>query len=126
MEQQEVEHSRVIPGYEKYTVDKTGIVYGRYQRPITPRKRNNGQVCVDLYTKDGSRISVSLSRCVALAFLGVPEEGMRAIHIDGDANNNTLENIRWGTQKEVMQNASKLGKLSGPKVRKLKFDKPAN
>lgn len=113
-----MEHEvREIPGYEKYSVDKTGVVYGRYKRPVKPRIRANGQVCVDLYTKDGGRISVGVARCVALAFLG-PPDGRQAMHKDGDKDRNILDNIKWASRQEIMQSASKRGVLSGKRTKR--------
>lgn len=45
--------------------------------------------------------NMKIHRLVCEAFYGpAPFEGAVVIHIDEDATNNKIENLRWGTQKE--------------------------
>lgn len=102
----------IIPGYSRYMVTRDGVVFGRYGREIQPRSKESGQVFVDLYRDDGKRVSVTVSRCMALGFLG-PANGREAMHKDGIQSHNTLDNIKWGTRHEIIDNMRKRGKLNG-------------
>lgn len=50
--------------------------------------------------KDGKPQGWLVHRLVALAFLGIPKEGMTVNHIDGDRSNNRVENIEWLTLED--------------------------
>ena len=42
-------------------------------------------------------------RIILIAELGLPPEGMEAMHIDADKSNNCISNLRWGSHSENMQ-----------------------
>lgn len=51
-------------------------------------------------TKDGVGAKFSVHRLVLEAFVGLRPAGMECLHGDGVKTNNTLANIRWGTNPE--------------------------
>jgi hypothetical protein len=68
--------------------------------------------------KDGVRYSQSLQVWVWSAFNGrLPAESEWVIHVDGDINNNRLENLRLGTQSDVGRMVYR--KTGGPYARGL-------
>lgn len=73
--------------------DKTG-----YIKKPTLNKRN-GYLVVDLY-KNNQGEKVPIHRLVAEAFIPNSENKLTVDHIDGDRQNNSIENLRWATYGE--------------------------
>lgn len=104
------EEWRAIPGYEgAYEVSSLGRVRsltrvtdrGRKWRGrlMTPCPLNNDYLIVTLW-KDGRQRSPLVHRLVLSAFVGPPDEGTEAMHLDGDRTNNAITNLSWGTHAE--------------------------
>lgn len=55
--------------------------------------------------RQGKSISLSLHRCVAIAFLGSPREGQEVNHKDGNPQNNQVDNLEWCTRSENIKHA---------------------
>ena len=102
---------RVIPGWDRYEVSDTGrvrsrdMVVGAKGGAIATRKgrelllvrKTNGYWAVTL-TDGKNRRQEVVHRLVALAFHGpAPYDNAHVLHGDGDKNNNTVDNLRWGT-----------------------------
>lgn len=56
-----------------------------------------------------TRKSLWIHRAVLLAFIGEPEPGQIARHLDGDPTNNHLGNLAWGTPAENNADMSRHG-----------------
>lgn len=83
-----------------YEVSSLGEVRNaKTQRVLKPGTQEYGHQYVML-SNSGKRKKRYIHRLVLLAFVGTPLEGQEALHIDGDATNNQLENLRWGTRQE--------------------------
>lgn len=50
-------------------------------------------------------------RLIALAFMGECPSGMEVCHNDGDPTNNNINNLRYGTRKDNMDDQRRLGTL---------------
>lgn len=101
-----------IPGYEgEYQASSKGQI--KSLKRMVPCK--GGYRCVSerllkQHIKDKcGHLGVSLRarnqgfcvyRAVALAFIGVPEEGQEVLHINGNPKDNRPENLRYGTRRE--------------------------
>lgn len=83
-----------------YEVSNLGEVRSaKTKRVLKPGTQKSGHLNVFL-CNNGKRKKRYVHRLVLLAFVGPPLEGQEALHIDGDATNNQLENLRWGTRQE--------------------------
>jgi len=102
-----------IPGWPGYFVTPAGDVWSRKpgRRPVLLRQYTNpwGYAWVGL--KDGRRRrSAYVHRLVLESFVGPPEDGQQARHIDGDNTNNHLVNLAWGTHAENIRDKVAHGK----------------
>lgn len=101
---------RPIPGHAKYEVSITGLVrswkkYG--DRPIPHLLKladHNGYPRVQL-----SRSRALVHHLVLAAFVGPLPEGLLRRHIDGNSENNRLENLAYGTASENMLDRARHG-----------------
>ena len=62
---------------------------------------------------DNVRRSIKVHRLVYMTFVGDIPQGYQIDHIDGDASNNNLENLRCVTPKENSNNPNTVWKLKG-------------
>lgn len=69
---------------------------------ITVNKRNRCYVSIQ---KDGKRENCLVHRLVAKAFLPNPLNLPEVNHLDGDTQNNAVENLEWCTKKHNCQHA---------------------
>ena len=89
---------RKITGFENYSVDEAGNVYFRGNE-INQYKLENGYKQVALYNATGKHHKY-VHRLVAEAFIDNPENKPQVDHIDGNRENNNVENLRWCSNKE--------------------------
>lgn len=119
-----------IPGFDDYMINKKGDVYYKGGFGVR-KKRPSGYISVTL-AKNGYYI-VHLNkkiyyvhRLLAETFIENPENKKEVDHIDGNPRNNNLDNLRWATHKENLNNSvsvererlSHIGKESNIKGRK--------
>lgn len=99
-----------VEGYEgKYMVSNIGKVksldYHRTgkEKIMKPRKDKKGYLYVGLY-KNKKEKWVSVHRLVAAAFIPNPENKPCIDHINTIKDDNRVENLRWATPKENVNN----------------------
>lgn len=102
-------------------VSKNGIVC-RYDEKTdklkvlsqSRNKHGSNYMRVGLYDdKDGKMHSVKVHRLVYMTFVGDIPDGMQIDHIDGNALNNNLKNLRCVSPKENSNNPNTVWKLRG-------------
>ena len=94
-----------------YIIDDMGkirnINTGNY---IKINKNHNGYMRVSLMKKSGGTTSIQYHRLLMMLFK--PTENMEKLqinHIDGNKENNTLDNLQWVTPQENIHHAIKTG-----------------
>lgn len=97
-----------IPGHSHYRVSNQGRVWSERRerckgglKKLT--KDSFGYLCCNL----GRGNLLRAHTLVLLAFTGAPGYQQEALHWDGCRTNNRLENLRWGTRKENMEDYSR-------------------
>lgn len=73
------------------------------------RAGQRGYRVVKICAPDGSRRMRYIHDLVLEAFVGPRPRGLYGLHWDDDVDNNTLPNLRWGTQRENMEDAKRNG-----------------
>lgn len=101
----------VFTGYPGYYVSTNGYIsgpgsLGRREPHILKSYSNDeyGHQVVDLYI-NGKRIHEYVHRLVAKAFIPNHKNYPEVCHIDGDPNNNSVLNLKWGTHADNMNDA---------------------
>lgn len=95
-----------FPEHEEILISNLGNVYKKVvkerNKPIkfkqlaTHHTDNQFNKYVYFYCyKDGKAHKYSLSRAVATLFLNKPKNTTIVIHLDGDNNNNNVNNLKW-------------------------------
>lgn len=113
-----------IEGYEGlYQVSNLGRVKsklrkGRILKPINTKKYYSVILCKNSTTKE-----IYVHRLVAYAFIPNPQNKPFINHIDGNKQNNYVENLEWCTQSENCRHAYKIGLNKGRSKPVFQFNK---
>ena len=122
---------KTILGFPGYAVSKDGRVWSNTRKSfhkghvlkgrwLKPYIDSYGYFQVSLQKK-GRRICRLISRLVLETFVGLRPKGTQCRHLDGNNQNNHLENLCWGTPKENAQDSIRHGtngvKLNEEQVR---------
>lgn len=121
-----------VVGYEGiYQVSNIGqikrILAAQGAQPnklLSPTVEGSGYLCVHLY-KNRKTTTHRIHRLVLQAFIGSPPSSKHeARHLDGCRTNNNINNLKWGTRSENVQDAIKHGTAAiGTKNAGAKFTK---
>jgi hypothetical protein len=90
-----------VRSVERVVVTSSGISRRLPGVTLRPGIRHGGHLQVAL-SRGGSVVSRKVHQLVLLTFRGSAPEGHGSRHLDGNAQNNTLANLVWGTQGENM------------------------
>ena len=103
-----------IPGYGGlYQISTDGIVFSDKRQGSQGGIRSQytdkqGYKRVSL-TKDGKTRSYLIHTLIALTFLGERPKAVEVCHKDGDKNNNTVQNLYYGSRSENSQDSVRHG-----------------
>lgn len=98
-----------IPGFPGYYATRDGRITGRNGRVMKPAM-DGGYYKINMTLPSG-RFKASVHRLVALTYLPNPDNKPLVDHINTDTLDNRVENLRWVTQKDNMNNTVTLGKM---------------
>ena len=123
-----------VPNHDGYMVNSLGEVWSknrtveknlkgkRYVVTLKGKKLKAWESNAYLYCSLGCGTKCGVHRIVCMAFHGVPRnKNLEAAHLDGNAHNNTPENLAWATRLENEQMKIQHGTLSKGKAH---FGKP--
>lgn len=97
-----------IPGYEGlYQVSTLGRI--KSNRSIKSLHIDKGGYLTVWLCKDSIQKNYKAHRLVALAFIPNPENKATVNHIDGNKQNNCVENLEWATHSENINHANRTG-----------------
>lgn len=97
------------PHNTNYLVGQDGTIYSKhYKKMLNPKKNHDGYLRIQIWKNRKCRF-VGVHRVVAETFLPNPENKPFVNHIDGDKQNNRVENLEWCTQKENINHAWNTG-----------------
>jgi len=109
---------RVIEGFPNYVIDREGNVISlnyndkrgnkRKSQVIKQSINNDGYKIVRLTNEDGYK-NLGVHFLVAKTFIPNPDNKETVNHIDGNKENNKVENLEWSTRSEQMYHAYNLG-----------------
>ena len=89
-----------IEDYPRYFVSRDGNVYSlRSTKYLKPIKKNTGYLYVFLYNHKGMKKHY-IHLLVLNAFRGRKPEGYESRHLDGNNQNNHINNLEWGTRRQ--------------------------
>ena len=91
----------------KYEVSNLGNVRNKKTKAILSQENTgNGYLCVGLQMDNGVYKKTRVHRMVAMTFLEFQrtEERNEVDHINGNKSDNSVDNLRWCTHKENMNN----------------------
>lgn len=90
---------KAIQNYDNYEVSSFGRVKNKKTERILKPSCKGGYLSLGL-TQNGKKLSISLHRLVANAFIENPEDKPQVNHIDKNRSNNNIGNLEWTTALE--------------------------
>ena len=113
-----------IENYPEYYIGKNGSVYStKSSKYLKPIKKNTGYLYVFLYNH-GSMKKRYIHLLVLNAFKGRKPEGYESRHLDGNNQNNHINNLEWGTKKQNINDKWEHGTMPIPHESKFTKLKP--
>ena len=98
---------KLVDGFDMYEVSTHGQVRSFHNnkdgRIVKQYLNHNGHYYYDFCT-NGNRYKSLVSRCVAIAFIPNPLNLPCVSHIDKNLQNNNVNNLRWCSYNQIMQN----------------------
>lgn len=88
-----------------YTVDRSGNVFNKDGHRMAQHPGGNNDYLQAVLCSNGKPKSFLVHRLVAIHYIDNPEDKPYVNHIDGDKQNNKVENLEWSTPSENMHHS---------------------
>lgn len=96
----------IINGYAPYKIDTNGVVYKRNGQPMKYSINPKGYCIVNFYINH-KRIGFGIHQLVARQFIPNNDKTKNQVnHIDGNKQNNRVDNLEWVTNQENAEHAT--------------------
>lgn len=106
---------RDIPDYPGYRVSSQGTILSlKSNKLLKPLTSRSGHQHVFLYDGHGRSDKIRIHRAVLLVFVGPCPQNCECRHLDGNPENNTIENLKWGTKQENVNDRRRHGRMPIP------------
>lgn len=107
----------VIPEIKPYyIISNFGRVYNIYLERYTYGYNCSGYSLLELRLKNGESRYLCIHRLLMLTFCPIENsENLQVNHIDGNKQNNNINNLEWCTSYENVQHAIRIGLTQHPK-----------
>ena len=102
-----------IPGLPGYEISIYGDVY--FKGDVSGKLRRRSGICAQHRNRlgymtvginiNGVKKRMFVHRLLAITYIENPENKKEIDHIDGNPSNNSLDNLRWATHKENLNNS---------------------
>lgn len=95
-----------IPGHTPYRINASGVVLGRWGKPLKPRivrpsrRGNLPYIQAALYDGKGNVCMRYVHNLMLEAYVGPRPAAHEARHLNSDSLDNALTNLAWGTRAE--------------------------
>ena len=97
---------KILDEYPHYKIYPDGKVYSiKLKKYISGHKNKRGYYAFTLYDAEGRRKHKGLHQLLAMAFIPNIHNHEVVRHLDDNKDNNSLDNLKWGTIKENIQDA---------------------
>jgi len=103
---------KTIPNFENYAATKDGRIWSKKSEKWLKPQRWGNYLRVSLFRKK-KVYQVSVHRIILETFVGKCPKNMGCRHINNNPRDNRISNLRWGTQKENIQDQVKHRTHSG-------------
>lgn len=99
-----------IPHIPNYFACEDGHIYNASGRKLKPRPQRDGYLMISIWQKgEGKSKNLTVHRLIALTFIENPDNLPCVNHIDGDKQNNKVENLEWVTYSRNSKHSFELG-----------------
>lgn len=98
-----------IQNFEDYTISVDGKIFSKRKNKYLKQTINKNGYCKVTLQKDKNKKMFSVHRLVANAFIPNCYNLPQVNHINGNKQDNRVENLEWVTAKENMNKAVKIG-----------------
>jgi len=93
-----------IEGFENYVVFEDGVIINMNKgKLLKPQRNSKGYESVGLY-KDSKKKKLLISRLIAKAYIPNTDNKPEVDHINRIKHDNRVENLRWATKRENLEN----------------------
>ena len=111
-----------LKGFKNYSINEKGQVRNDITNKIKNVyvNKNNNYLTVDLW-EDNKSYKKTIHRLIAETFIPNPLNKPTVDHIDGNRQNNSIENLRWATYSEQNSRFQTIG-VRSEKILVTKYD----